>query len=128
MTGFWLFMLVMDLLIPCIMIVFGMLFLRGVPRQINGFFGYRSGMSMKNQETWDFAHRYCGRLWVRSGWMLLPLSVIPLLFVLGRGKETIAVIGLVVCLVQMVPLIGSVFRTETALEKAFDQSGRPKQP
>ena len=55
--GFWIFMLVMDLLLPGVMLWFGSLFLRGVPREINPVFGYRTAMSMKNRDTWAFAHR-----------------------------------------------------------------------
>lgn len=83
-------------------------------------------MSMKNQDTWQFAHRYCGKLWVRLGWILVPLSVIPMLFVIGKDIETIANVGLVVSLLQLLPLVGSIFPTEIALKKAFDKNGQKK--
>ena len=60
--GFWIFMLIMVLLIPLMMIGFGRLFLKKAPGTINAAFGYRTSMSMKNKDTWEFAHRYCGRL------------------------------------------------------------------
>ena len=126
MIGFWLFMLVMDLLIPVTMIVLGRLFLRKPPHTINYTFGYRTAMSMKNQETWQFAHQYCGKLWLRLGWMLVPLSVIPMLFVIGRDIETVANVGLAVSLLQLAPLVGSIFPTELALKKVFDKNGRRK--
>ena len=50
--GFWIFMLIMDLLIPFTMIGFGKMFLKKAPDQINYVFGYRTSMSMKNQDTW----------------------------------------------------------------------------
>ena len=83
--GFWIFMLVMILLIPITMIGFGKLFLKQAPGEINAVFGYRTTMSMKNKDTWEFAHNYCGKLWYRCGLFLLPLSVIPLLFVIGKN-------------------------------------------
>ena len=126
MTDFWIFMLIMDLLIPCIMIGFGKLFLNAAPQNINHVFGYRTAMSTKNQDTWQFAHKYCGKLWVRLGLILLPLSVIPLLFVTGKETETIASVGTVVCLAQIVPLLGSIIPTEIALKKTFDKSGKRK--
>lgn len=49
--GFWIFMLIMDLLIPFTMIGFGKMFLKKAPDQINYVFGYRTSMSMKNQDT-----------------------------------------------------------------------------
>lgn len=57
---FWIFMLVMNLLIPISMIGFGKLFMKTTPKEINGLFGYRTSMSMKNKDTWIFAHHYCG--------------------------------------------------------------------
>ena len=55
--GFWIFMLIMDLLIPFTMIGFGKMFLKKAPDQINYVFGYRTSMSMKNQDTWVIAER-----------------------------------------------------------------------
>lgn len=121
--GFWIFMVVMDLLIPFTMIGFGRLFLTKAPKNINATFGYRTTMSMKNQDTWNFAHKYCGKLWFKCGIILLPLSVVPLLFVLNKDIESIANVGLIIAAVQLIPLIGSIFPTEAALKKTFDKNG-----
>ena len=45
---FWTFMLLMDLLIPFTMIGFGKYFIKSAPKEINAVFGYRTSMSMKN--------------------------------------------------------------------------------
>ena len=79
--GFWIFMLIMDLLIPFTMIGFGKMFLKKAPDQINYVFGYRTSMSMKNQDTWVFAHHYCGKIWYICGLILLVVSLIVLLLV-----------------------------------------------
>ena len=121
--GFWIFMLLMDLLIPLTMIGFGKLFMTKSPQNINVVFGYRTTMSMKNKDTWEFAHKYCGKLWFKCGLVLLPLSVIPLIFVCGKGTDIIGTVGGIVCDVQLVPLIGSIFLTEAALKKTFDKNG-----
>ena len=49
MIGFWIFMLITDLLIPCAMIGFGKLFLNKTPQNINYTFGYRTTMSMNRK-------------------------------------------------------------------------------
>ena len=59
--GFWIFMLIMDLLLPFAMIGFGRYFMKKAPKEINSVFGYRTSMSMKNKDTWEFAHKYCGK-------------------------------------------------------------------
>lgn len=38
--GFWIFVLIMVLLIPVTMIVFGRLFSKAAPKEINYMFGY----------------------------------------------------------------------------------------
>ncbi len=35
------------------------LFSQRRPRQVNSMFGYRTARSMKNEDTWKFAHRHC---------------------------------------------------------------------
>ena len=122
--GFWIFMLVIDLLIPLTMIGFGRLFLKKTPKDINALFGYRTSMSMKNAETWEFAHNFCGRIWFVGGLIMLPLSIIPLLFFIGGDEDTVSAVGSIVAFVQMIPLIGAIFPTEAALKKNFDGNGK----
>lgn len=121
--GFWIFMLIMDLLIPFTLIGFGRYFCNNGPRQINGVFGYRTAMSMKNQATWVFAHKYSGNLWFKSGLVLLPLTITVMLCVIGKTENTIGIVSLILCGIQMIPLIGAVFFTERALRKSFDTDG-----
>lgn len=121
--GFWVFMFVMILLIPLTMIGFGKMFLKNAQGDINAIFGYRSTMSMKNKETWEFAHKYCGKIWHVGGWILLVISVIPMLLVLGKDTDTVGLIGGILCMVQMLPLVGAIIPTEIALNKNFDKDG-----
>lgn len=122
--GFWIYMLLMDLLLPFTMIGFGRYFMKKAPKEINGVFGYRTSMSMKNKETWEFAHKYCGRIWYISGLIILPATVIFMLLVMGKDVETVGIVGGIVMGVQLVPLIGSIIPTEIALRKTFDKSGK----
>ena len=123
MTAFWTFMLIMDLVIPLSMTGFGRMFMKGGPEEINALFGYRTARSMKNEDTWDFAHRYCGKLWFKTGLVLLPISVIPLLFVFNKGINAAAVVGLAVMLVQLILLLLPMAATEAALKRTFDENG-----
>ncbi len=121
---FWVFMLLMDLLIPLVMILFGRWFSKKPPSKINVAFGYRTTMSMKNQNTWNFAHHYCGKLWFWLGWIIIPLSTIPLHLARNQDLQTVGMVGVVVCFAQLVPLVGSLIATEGALKKEFDQNGK----
>lgn len=121
--GFWIFMLIMDLLIPFTMIGFGHFFLKKAPKNINALFGYRTTMSMKNKDTWEFAHKYCGKLWYVWGMILLFLTVLPMLWAIGKSEDMIGTIGGILCGIQMIPLIGCIFPTERALKRNFDANG-----
>lgn len=122
--AFWVFMLAMDLLIPGVMIGFGKEFQKNPPTEINPGYGYRTAMSSKNQDTWDFAQRYMGKVWYQAGrWLLIP-SALPLLFVLGRDVGTIGKVGMIACGVQLVVMLGSIGVTEHALKKNFDKNGK----
>lgn len=124
--GFWIFMMVIDLLIPITMVGFGKYFSKNAPKEINEVFGYRTSMSMKTKDTWEFAHHYCGRLWLKIGCIILVLSVIVMLFVIGKDESVVGIFGGILCGIQLVFLIGSIFPTERALKSNFDEHGNRK--
>ena len=119
MTGFWVFMLIMCLLTPAMMIGFGKFFMKGGPKQINNAFGYRTTRSMKNQETWRFAHQYSGKIWLYSGLALLPISIAAMLFVYGKSVDMTGIAGLSIVIAQMIVMICAIPFTEAALESEF---------
>ena len=124
--GFWIFMLAMGLLFPAVMILFGTMFMKAAPKKINYIFGYRTDMSMKNRDTWEFAHKYIGKLWLRLGFLLIPTTVILMLFVIGKTENIVGTIGLIVSFINTVVLIVPIFFTEKALNRAFDKDGNRK--
>ena len=121
----WILMLILNLLIPLSMILFGNHFIKAPPDEINRVFGYRTTMSMKNRDTWVFAHWYCGRLWRIIGFILLIVSA-AIFFMLGRDAETVGIFGGVLCGVQLICMIVPVFFTEKALRATFDRHGSRK--
>ena len=126
MNGFYIYMLLTSLLIPVIMLVFGWIFLRQAPKKINVWYGYRSARSMKNEDTWVFAHQHIGRTWMLVGAVLLVISVIPMIAVYGKDDDTVSVVSLVLLFVQMLPMIMSLIPTERALKRTFDENGTRK--
>ena len=67
-------MLAMDLIIPLSMIFLGKYFSKRAPKEINMLFGYRTTRSTKNQDTWQFAHHFFGRLWYKMGFFAAHLE------------------------------------------------------
>ena len=120
----WVFMLAMNLLIPASMIGLGRLFTKNPPKKVNGFYGYRTSRSMKNQNTWDFAHEYCGRLWVKMGWALVPLAALgQALTLLCPTVDSMCLWSLVPTTAETVVLVATIFPVERALKRNFDKDG-----
>ena len=124
--GFWIFMFIMVLLIPLTMIFFGWLLFRKTPKEINYVYGYRTKRSMMNEETWRFANQYFGKAWYLCGLISVPLSVVAITLVFGKGPGTVGTVGGIITMLQMIPLVGAIIPTEIALKKNFDENGRRK--
>lgn len=93
------------------------------PKEINGIVGYRTKMSKKNQDTWEFAHNYCGKLWLKLGIALFIPTVVAQIPFVHSSDTVIGNMTLIVEAVQLVVLISSVIPVEQALKKAFDENG-----
>jgi len=83
-------------------------------KKINWFNGYRSKLSMKNQETWDFAQQYSSKQLLISGITITLLSCIGILIQLSE----IARISISLILIFSAVLFMS-FRTERVLKAKF---------
>ena len=125
--GNWFMMLGFNLLIPAIMLGAGKLFLKKAPKDINWIFGYRTTMSMKNEDTWDFAHKVAGAFWLKWGWITLAVTVVTMLLILNKSDEVISVVGCIILFAQMIPLIAVIPHTEKALRNTFDKAGNRKE-
>lgn len=126
MSGFWLYMFVITLLIPLMMIFLGKSFIDHPPKNINSFFGYRTALSKKNQDTWRFAHKHCGTIWMRSGMCLLPVVLFFMLPARSFPMEEVAVRAVLTAGVEVLTLVGSCIPTQIALKRTFDAQGRRK--
>lgn len=127
MLGFWIFMLIMCLIIPIIIVPIGKIFEKSPPKNINAIIGYRTAMSMKNMETWIFAHKYSGRLLFILGLLSLPLTIIPMIFIINTSMSLIAVIGSVIMFAVMIFIfLPTIVMTEKALNKYFNKDGTHK--
>ena len=117
---FW-FLMVCNLLVPFTMIGFGRLWQKRPPRQINSVYGYRTGRSTQNQDTWEFAHRFVGRLWFRVG-RVLAIATVAVGLLLYTTPVFVGGMSAVL-VVQMAALILTIPITERKLQLEFDRYG-----
>ncbi len=120
---FWWFAFGCDVLIPLMMIIFGRIMWKRCPSKINCWYGYRTVRSMKNMDTWKFAHEHLGKQWWKIGRIILLPSVLILLPAYKATETTIAVVFLAVMMVQTVFLLYPIFKTEQALKEKFNDDG-----
>mgnify|MGYP000785851705 FL=1 len=83
-------------------------------------------MSEKNKDTWAFAHDYCGKLWIKSGIILLVPTVLVQIPFAKSGEDVVGTVTLVIEAVQVLALIGSVILVEKALKRTFDENGNKR--
>lgn len=89
------------------------------PKEINSVIGYRTSISMKNMDTWKFAHEYAGKLWQKIGTGLLgPTALIHIPFY-RANDDIISILSIVIVIIQLAFLIWSVFSTEKSLKYNF---------
>ena len=119
-------MIVVAFLIPVIMIGFGLLFWKWPPKTVNAVFGYRTSMSMKNEETWLFAQSYCGKWWFFLGLATLAVTAVLLMATAGQRAAADEDREVTIMFVQMVPLLFPILPTEIALRRKFDGGGKPR--
>lgn len=120
-------MTAMTLIIPLTMLLIGRSYEKKAPGKINSISGYRTAMSIKNRDTWEFAHNYFGRIWKKwSGWVLLG-SAAAMLICLDGTEDEVGLMGGLVCLAQTIVMCIPVIMTEKALKNTFDKYGMRKE-
>lgn len=124
--GIWIMIAVIYILIPALMLGAGWMMWKHPPKKINAIYGYRTRMSSLNQNTWRFSQEYAGRLWVRWGIRMMPVSILLLMFLAAAGETVAATAGAVLCMVQIVIMLSSIAVVERTLKKVFDKQGNLK--
>ena len=93
------------------------------PKNINSMSGYRTTRSMKNMDTWKFANDYCGRIWWKIGWVMIIPSALIHIPLYHSDKNTIGFAVLILVTIQCFIMIISIYPTEKALKKHFNDDG-----
>lgn len=123
-TQIWLGMVVSCAVTPLVLMIFGWRFLKKPPQKINRYYGYRTKRSMKNQDTWMYAHKCCGELWIAMGRWLLPLTLGAMLLSYYGGEAAILAVGGVIMVVDVAVAFWTYYKVEEQLKSAFDEMGQ----
>ena len=110
-------------LIPVLCFIFGILLYKHEPKKINGYYGYRTGRSMKNEDTWKFANNLLGRLWLGGGAVLIVISAAAVLAVNASRPDMFSAVSGLAVIMDLVFMAASIIRVESALKKRFNDDG-----
>ncbi len=88
------------------------------PKEINGFYGYRTTLSTKNQDTWQEAHTYLPQILLK---LAIPTAL--LIVCLAIFLPITAAVFFAAFLI-LVPILGAMFFTSKHLAKTFDNNGK----
>lgn len=108
-------------IVPCVMFLGGYLMYR-MRFKINSIAGYRTGASMRNADTWQFANSYSGALWMK--WSIPLLLISELVMYLWQPSAGTAEC---IMLLQLIPVVAIIPVTEKALAKTFDRQGNRRE-
>lgn len=115
----YVFIFITVIIIPLMMVFFGKLWIKNPPKSINYIYGYRTRRSMKNKETWDFAHKYIGKIWYKLGLVIGIISAIAFLL-FNKSADNLNEKSIIVILIgQLIFMIAPIFITESALKRKF---------
>ena len=115
------------LLVPLTMLLSGRWQDKYPPKEINGLLGYRTKRSRKSADAWNFAQHFCGKLWVKIGIVLFPVTLLAMLPFLKSGIDAVSIAALVVSAAQILVMVASIWPVERALRRNFDENGVRKQ-
>ncbi len=117
------FIVASDCFIPVIMIITGWFMWKHCPKTINGAIGYRTRRSMKNINTWKFAHEYVGKLWWKLGLGSVISAVLIHIPFYGADEDTLGILSIVVIVIEVIIMLGSIIPVEMALKRNFNDDG-----
>lgn len=123
MSMFFITMLVIDLILPLIMIIFGIIFLVNIPKEKNYLEVNSKKMFSEYDETWQFAHRYYGKLSTIIGLLLIPITVIAMLFLINKSQLLIGVFGIGIMIVEGGIVLLPIIPVKRAVKNEFDEFG-----
>ena len=100
------------------MLFLGWLLKKSPPKKINHLYGYRTQRSMKNQATWEAAHKYSSLVFLKISLysFLIPVA---LYFLYPQLNVLITIVTNTLLLLYV------LYATEKHLKARFDTQGNP---
>ncbi|MCD8211757.1 MAG: SdpI family protein [Oscillospiraceae bacterium] len=131
------FFIIGSLIIPAIYLLDGFILWKYPPklpanrmstRMISMRSGYKSKISLLNEDTWSFTQHYCGVLWIRLGAVLAGVGIIAMVIELFLQEEVAAAICLGLILAEALCLLVTRIPIDGTLKRTFTDTGQWRDP
>lgn len=96
-------------------------------RKINHIIGYRTSLSMKNEDTWAFANDELGKIWIKIGWFIVPFTILfnaVFAFVKLNCYEMVCVLFVIS---EIVVVFITIAIVESKMSRTFNRDGSRKE-
>ena len=123
----WIAVICLYFVVPIILMMIGALTHSLPPRKINMLYGYRSPMSMKNQDTWDFAQDFFNNKIAILGVIQALLGVFAILASYILLPAHIMLVAYIGCGLEVASIIVLGLVTEHQLNQYFNKDGTTKE-
>ncbi len=113
---------IVSLILPLGIVIYGYLYKNVASKKLNYFFGYKTERTQLSKETWEYANKRVGSIWIKLGALYTATVVVMLaLFPSQRSKPSFLVIALAL-IVSIIPF--PIVQGE--LKEKFDEDGKQK--
>ena len=116
----WISALLLCLFLPTVLIITGILYKKIPPKKINWRWGFYSVTSVKNQEMWNFAQQYFGKVCRRCGLESSIQVIGVLLCVLGGEEKMLEIVSWIIVMAEIFLIAYMPTATERTLKKKFN--------
>lgn len=120
---FFIYLYISNILIPLLTMAAGYFMYKHTPKNINSFIGYRTSLSKKNQDVWEFSNKYAGKVMLITGSVLLILSVIVPLFFIHTDENIFSTFFTAAALTEVGILLCTLIPMNNKIKRTFDENG-----
>ena len=109
----------LTMITPLFLLIFGVKWKIKTPKNRSSIFSYHTELSVKNDDTWAFAHYHISKLWIRIG-IITAIGTLVLMIYL---KDNYSAMILWILVGQMLFLCATILFVDSLMKAVFDEAG-----
>lgn len=119
---------ILVLVIPCVMLVLGLIGLLCPPKEANWLIGYRIRRAMRSEDAWFFAQKLRGFTWGIAGLAMGIPSVLLRNLMRSANMDYCSRMTILYALIQICVLLLSMLVMRIVILAVFDRDGNRRRP